>query len=260
MKVKLRKYGRDRRRLMEPLAVRKGLVYDHEALAPGSSPAQIAFQAVGCGADVLSGLRYPDNIPTENRRVGKAVARDVAGRFGGEESRHAAIFLAEAFAVWFEEMTTHEGDSTSAAVHLFLRNLIDEFFPLEERDHDRLTSLREEFRVLETHDVEGRFPANGWYMALRDAEFAEGRDPHTDPELLQVQLRYASYFLRLGTEKYAIAVCVGDDAFEAIAEHLFHPHYSISSAVVGYDLGDLSWWTDCGEAWHECGVRALELP
>jgi hypothetical protein len=66
-------------------------------------------------------------------------------------------------------------------------------------------------------------------------------------------------YLRLTAEKHALELCLGGAAFRSIGEHPFHPHYSTSGAVLEYDLGSLRWWTNYGEVWHECGVRALEL-
>lgn len=244
---------------MEPLADRLGLAYDYEVLAPGSTAPQVALQLVGCGADLLSGLRYPDSVPSANRKLAKTLAKAMAKRFGGDQSRYASIFLAEAFAVWFQETTAHTGDKTSAAVHERLRRLIQDFFPIDPADRDTLESLRGEYQVLDNHQLEGRFPATGWYMAHLDAEFAEGRDPDTDPELLDSQLKYASRYLRLGAEKHALSLCLGPDQFEPIAQDLYHPHYSTGWEVLEYDLGSLKWWTNYAEDWQACGYRALEI-
>jgi hypothetical protein len=248
--VNPRKYGRDRRRLVGPLAERIGLNYDYEVVAPGSTPPQIALRLVGCGADLLSGLRYADSVPTSNRKVAKSVSRTLSKLFGDDRSRYAAAFLAQAFAVWFEETMAHAGDTSSAAVHKRLRCRVQEFFPIKPADQEELESLRGEYQVLDNHDVKGRFPATGWYMAHLDAEFAEGRDPNTDPELRESQLRYASRYLRLGAEKYALALCLEPDRFDPIAEHLFHPHYSTGWEILEYDLASLKWWTNYADEWQ----------
>jgi hypothetical protein len=67
--------GPECRKMMEPLAKRLGLDYTHEVVFPGSSLPQIALQLVFCGADLLSGLRYPDSMPTADAGVAKRTAR-----------------------------------------------------------------------------------------------------------------------------------------------------------------------------------------
>jgi hypothetical protein len=94
MKPNPRKYGRERRELLTPLALRYDLNYNHEVLAPGSSRPQIAFQCVSCGADLLSGLRYPDAVPAADRKAAKSIAKSVAKNFTTEEGRRASVFLA----------------------------------------------------------------------------------------------------------------------------------------------------------------------
>jgi hypothetical protein len=98
VRVNPRKYRREREGLLAPLALRHHLSYLDEVVAPGISPQQIAFQAVCCGADLLSGLRYPDAIPTADRKVAKSIAKLIASRFREEEGRRAAVFLSRAFA------------------------------------------------------------------------------------------------------------------------------------------------------------------
>ena len=93
-------------------------------------------------------------------------------------------------------------------------------------------------------------------MAVTDADFAEGRDPDTDPELIETQLRYASRYLRLSAELRAIAICAGDDAFNSIKDRLFFPHWP-GYEILEYDQGDLSWWSNCAQLWQEAGRRAL---
>jgi hypothetical protein len=108
---------------------------------------------------------------------------------------------------------------------------------------------------MDDHDVSGRVPANGWYMALLDPEFAEGRDPDTDPYLLAVQMRYASLALRLGADCRAIAICAGA-TYQSLERGLFYPYWP-GHEILTYDHGNLSWWTDCAADWHACGERAL---
>jgi hypothetical protein len=93
-------------------------------------------------------------------------------------------------------------------------------------------------------------------MALLDADFADGRDVDTDPELLEIQMRYASRYLRLKAECRAIALCAGDDEFDAIEPQLFSPQWP-GYEILKYDLADLKWWTHTAELWHECGERAV---
>ena len=256
MRVNPRKYGRDREALLGPLALRHKLNYVHEVLAPGSRPPEVAFHLVGCGADLLSGLRYPDAIPTTNRKIAKSAAKMVAQGFREEEGRRASVFLAQAFATWYVEMMSRDGDPRSAAAHQSLRELIQHFFPLDALDIDELESLRAEYRVMDDHNIAGRIPATGYHMALLDPEFAEGRDVDTDPELTEVQLRYASRYLRLGAERRAIAICAGEKAFASLQGELFYaawPGYEI----LEYDIGSLKWWTHYVPDWQRIGQLAL---
>jgi hypothetical protein len=126
MRANPRNYGRERRALLAPLAIRHQLQYDQEVVDPGTSRAQVAFQAVSCGADLLSGLRYADAVPTPDRKVAKSTAKLMAKRFTTEAARRASIFLAQALAVWYVEMMSRSGDATSAAVHDRLRELVQE--------------------------------------------------------------------------------------------------------------------------------------
>jgi hypothetical protein len=256
MRVNPRKYGRERRGLLEPFARSHQLDYSLEVISPGSSPSQIAFQLVGCGADLLSGLMYPDAVPTPDPKVAKTTAKLVARRFRTDAGRRAAVFLAQAMATWFVEMMSRAKEPDSARVHARLGDLIQEFFALDPSELAEIQELRAEYRVMDDHDTTGRLPATGWYVALADPEFAEGRDVDTDPELIDIQSRYASRYLRLGAECRAIAITVGDDAFQSIDPDLFYPHWP-GYEILEYDLGDMSWWNHCAELWHEAGQRAL---
>lgn len=255
-----RKYAADRRALLTPLAVKHGLDYDREVVFPGTDKPHIAFQAVGCGADLLSGLGHADSFPAADRKAAKAGAKAMTQRFVSEEGRRASIFLAQALATWYVEMMNRTDDLPSAKVHSGLRDLVQEFFAIGQEDLDCLAEVRAEYRVMDTHDIEGRIPATGWYKALEDPEFAEGRDPHTDPELIEVQMRFASRYLRLGAERRAIEICLGAEQFDWLRERgLFHPVYVTSGSgnVLDYDLADLEWWIHIAKQWHECGARAL---
>lgn len=118
----------------------------------------------------------------------------MAKRFTTEAARRAWIFLAEALAVWYVEMMSRGGDATSAAVHDRLRKLVQELYLLSGDDLVRFDEVRVECRVMNDHDVADRIPAAGWYMALPDPEFAEGRDPATDEELIEMPMRFASRY------------------------------------------------------------------
>jgi len=254
--VNPRNYGRERRALLTPLAIRHQLEYDREVVYSGTSREAIAFQAVSCGADLLSGLRYADAVPTPDRKVARSTAKLMAQRFTTETARRASIFLAQALAVWYVEMMSRAGDATSAAVHDRLREIVQEFYPLSGDDLACLNEVRVEYRVMDDQDVAGRIPATGWYMALIDPEFAEGRDPATDEGLIEVQMRFASRYLRLKCELRAIALCVGNESYESIEESLFSPYWP-GYEILEYDLADLRWWTHAAALWHECGERAL---
>lgn len=180
----------------------------------------------------------------------------LASRFGSESGRKAAIFLAQAMAAWFVEMMSRSGDQESASVHAKLGDLAQQFFPLADGELAFVGELRAEYRVMDDHDTTGRVPATGWYMALADPDFAEGRDVDSDPELLEVQLRYASRYLRLEAERRAIVLCLGEEALGPIEDQLFPAHWP-GYEILTYDAGDLSWWNHCAEPWHEAGLRAL---
>ena len=242
---------------MTPLAEKYGLDYSLEVVAPGSSAPQIAVQLVSCGTDVLSGLRYPDSVPTADRRVAKAVAKAIQNVFVKGEGRRAAIFLAQAVSILMAEMTARDGEPASSASHTKLGALVQAHFTLDAADRDCLDEMGAEYRVMDDHEIEGRVPATGWYMALNDPEFAEGRDPDTDPELRTVQLRYASRYLRLQAERHAIAICLGDAVFESVAASLFHPQYSTEWEALQYDLADLNWWLGVMDLWRDAGLRAI---
>ncbi len=180
----------------------------------------------------------------------------MARRFGQDEGRHAAGFLAQALATWYIELMSRDADQASAAVHQALRDLLQQFYPLPSADREELESLRAEYRVMDDHNVSGRIPATGYTMALLDPEFAEGRDPDTDPELREAQMRYASRWLRLGAERRAIAICAGDrfDSLEAALLHASCPGHEILT----YDMASLRWWTDCVHEWHQAGQLLLD--
>lgn len=255
MRVDPRRYGRERRRLLEPLALRLKLDYDREVVSPGWDRPHIALQLVGCGADLLSGLCYPDSVPTPHKKVGKSVAKALASRFATDDARHAAVYLAQAMALWFLEGMRRE-DPYSASVHQRLCDLIQQYFPLDPADLSHLDGLRAEYRVMQDHNTAGRHPATGWYMALADPEFAEGRDPDTDPELVESQLRYASRYLRLGAECKAIAICLGERHFGKVEGQLFFPYWP-GWEILEYDIGDLRWWVHTAELWHAAGERLV---
>jgi hypothetical protein len=242
MKPNPRKYDRVRRRLLVPLAQRYRLDYDQQVMYPGSTEPEVAYQLAGCGADLLSALRYSDSVPTVDARTAASVAKLVDRSFGSEGGQHAATFLAQAFAVWMVEMMSRAGDEDSATTHAMLRDLVQEFFPIDASDLERIEELRAEYRVLDTHEIAGRHPATGWYMAQLDADFAEGRDPATDPDLIQTQLRYASRYLRLRAECRAIEICSGS-AYEAIATHLVYPPYWAGHEMLLFDRTSMAWWT-----------------
>jgi hypothetical protein len=249
---------------MEPLARQLGFNFDIETLRPGVSREQIAFALLGCGADLLSGLRYPDAVPTEDRQLAKQLAQTVHKQFAHDEGRHAASFLAQACGIWLHEIMLLHDDPLSAEINLSLVGILDDISPLADVDRAALGEARAEYRVIHTRETGGRFHATGWYMAQADAEFAEGRDPHSDPELLGSQRRYASQYLRLKSEVHAIGICAGSATG---ATELFN-EYSTSFAVLEHDSGSMSWWTHCAESWNHAGQlfyanhveRARSLP
>jgi hypothetical protein len=252
------KYGKDRRALLSPLAARHGLDYDTEEVFPGARPVQTALQLVGCGADLLSGLRYPDQIPTTNRKVGKSTAKLVARRFGEDQGRRAAIFLAQAFAVSYVELMTRAGEPASARIHQQLRDRIQRFFPLDGPDQQALLGLRAEYKVMEDHDIAGRFPATGYYMALSDPTFSDAETVDDDPRLVEAQEMYASRYLRLEAERHAMAICLGDEDWSAAEQDLFTPYWP-GYEILEYDLKDKSWWTGVAERWSRVGGIALGM-
>lgn len=256
MRPNPRKYGPARRAIMTPLAGRYQLDYNLEVLQPGSRPEQIAFQLVCCGADLLSGLCDRDSVPTTNRKVARSVAKSVSRSFATDSGRHAATFLSQAMAHLMGETMAHNDQPESAAAHAKLGELIQKYFPLDSANRNRLEGLRSEYRVIDDHEIEGRFPATGWYMAMADPEFAKGRDPHTDPELLATQTRYASRYLRLGAERQAIAICLGERDFGVIEPSLLVP-YEAGYEILEYDQPDLTSWLHCAEVWQEAGLRAV---
>jgi hypothetical protein len=258
VKVNPRKYGPERRTLLEPLAHAHGLDYDRETAFQGARPVQTAFLLVGCGADVLSGLRYADAIPTTNRKLARATAKAVARRFREEQGRHAAVFLSQAFGTWYVEQMSQHGDATSAAIHHHLRDLIQQFFPLGDTDRELLEALRDEYRVMVDHDMSGRMPVTGYHTALIAPTFAEGRAVDDAPELVKAQERYASRYLRLLAERRAIALCVGEREFSARRSEFLQPSWP-GYEVLEYDAGSLSWWTNSASDWQRIGSLALGL-
>ena len=252
-----RSYPKARRELLAPVPTELGLQYEAETLAPGASREQIAYQLVACGADILSALRYPDAITTTSRKIATATAKSVADAFGRDSGRRAARFMAASNAVWNIEMQSLAGEDGSASVHRALSDLLDQIFPMAAQDIEELDLLRGEYHVIYDHNIAGRHPATGWYMALLDPEFAEGRDVDTDPQLQEVQRRYASRYLRLGAERRAIAICLGDDAYESVAASLLPSDWP-GYEILAFDSASLSWWTNCAEGWRDCGLRALE--
>lgn len=249
------------RKLLSPLAAKHGLSYDIELLEPGNDAAQNAFHFVYCGASLLSFFTEPDGFPSEGKRVKKRGAKWMRRDFGNLGGQEAAIFLAQALAIFLAEMTKQHGHSGDADISLYFRDLIQKHYPLNEAATDRLEECRTEFRTRETFEVRPdvartKLGGTGYHLALLDRGFLDGMHPEEDPQMVDAQKRHASQYLRGKASLAAIEMVLGPKRFSSVQDDLF-PVVGPSWEALSYDLQSLTWWGDVAKEWRRFGQIAI---
>ena len=250
--------GRLRRQLLEPLAEARRLSYDLELLEPTSAPGdprdRAGYRLVCCGGDVLLGAAYPDGFPATGRTAKRGV-KALTRAFGEEEAREAATMLAHALASMLYEMLKHRAPE-DASVHLQMRDLIESVYPLQPGLLDVVDTTRIEYRTFETHDVRDWIRqaggGTGYHRAL-----LSGDDPDADPELVEIQERYAGAYLRAWAMLHAIRHTIGAAEYAKLDDHLLHPD-RLDFEVLVQQAGDLSVWNDVAERWTSEARFALD--
>ena len=170
-------------------------------------------------------------------------------------------FLTQALATFLAENTRAAGHRTDAEISLQLRDLIQEFYPLDDAMLERLEECRTEYRTRETYEVqpdvsEGPQSPSGYHLALLDPAFLGGMHPEEDPDMVAAQQRHASKYFRGMANLVAIELVLGQKRFAAVEENLF-PAVGTSYAALGYDLAGLTWWVDVAKEWQGFAHLAL---
>jgi hypothetical protein len=184
---------------------------------PGNSPAERAFHLLSCGFDMLLVVLGPDGFPSLHSRTRKRGSKWVRQRLPWQGAAGAGV-MARAVPALLAAMGGRIGDDAEGGAepvvdpqfHLALKRSVDDFFSAPGkavlqlpftgfpdkavlRELDQCTA---EFAVLESGKpreevARGERPANRYSLALLN-----GEDPHTDPELVEMQRRYArDYFI-----------------------------------------------------------------
>jgi hypothetical protein len=200
---------------------------------------------VSCGGDLLLGAAYPDGFPATGRAAKRGV-KALARAFGEEEAREAATMLAHAMANMLHEMLKDQAPG-DAGVHLQMHDLIESVYPLHPSLLELVDTTRIEYRTLETHHVRDWIRqaggGTGYHRAL-----LRGDDPDADPELVDIQERYAGAYLRAWAMLHAIRHTIGVAEYAKLEDHVLHPDLLDPEALV-QQAGDLSVWTDVAERW-----------
>lgn len=151
-----------------------------------------------------------------------------------------------------------------ADAHLRILNLIDDHYPLDQEALDLVEQCRAEFRVMDTHEVpqevrSGYAMATAYHLALLDPPSPDSTNPDDDPELVNIQTRYASRYLRGMAGLIAIKMTIGDDGYAAIIDKLFNPASSDFDAFA-HDAGEEAWWNRLAVEWGTYAEMTLTPP
>lgn len=197
---------------------------DHEAdyARPGNSPPERAFQLLSCGFDLF--LVIADSaLPTLDRGARRSGRRWIRENLI-HKGAYAAGFMARSASTLLaltRGRLSDDGDDASEAIvdpeyHRMLTRSIEDFYPKLKKgprqQADPLENCVVEFEVMEKHEprekvASGDEPATQYSMAL-----LRGEVPHEDPELVEMQRRYARDFFihRASLSAMRISLEVGD--------------------------------------------------
>jgi hypothetical protein len=243
-----------RRALLSELASRQGLDYDTEALSPGTSPEQHAYHFVSCGADLLIALTRPESIPSKSKRTRKQVAKAIGANIESRRAQEAAVFLAHAMACLLCEAHEDARHPDEAALHLAFRGLVHDSYPIPETTIALVEDCRAEHRVMDTHEVRREVAiavesGTGYHRALLDPDFLGGRNPDEDPDLREIQERYANSYLRGRAVLTALRLVLGDAEFAVVEPKLLGPG-ALETERLAMELGEASDWNFVAERWY----------
>ena len=251
--------GLIRRAILTPLAASRGLDYELESMAPGTSEAAQAYGFVSCGAELLLGLTYAEGFPSKDRRATKRGVKWVIQGATGTGAQTAAVLLAQAMALELEIVMRRVGDNNSADLHRGFRELIQRLYPLSGRDLEHVESLDKYHRVMDTHEVpdEGRaLSPTGYVWALVDPSHDAHADPDADEDLVESHTRFADAYLRSTAELYAIELVVGEKRYAELEPKLLMP-LSMDYERLIQQHSELVQWVSVGKSWQEHGKRVL---
>jgi hypothetical protein len=251
--------GLIRRAILTPLAASRGLDYEMEFMAPGSSEAAQAYGFVSCGAELLLGFTYAEGFPSKDRRATKRGVKWVLGGVSGEGAQLAAVLLAQAMALDLEIALRRSGNEESADLQRGFRELIQRVYPLSGQDLEHLESLNLYHRIMETHEVPERvraLPPTGYVWALVDPSHEAYPDPDADEHLVETHTIFANSYLRSMANLYAIELIVGEKRYAELEPKLLTPA-SIDYEILVQQQSELVQWVSVAEQWRKHAERVL---
>ena len=154
--------------------------------------------------------------------------------------------LAQAMASMLYEMLKHR-EPEDARVHLQMRDLIDSVYPLNPSLLDLVDATRIEYRTFETHHVRDWIRQAGGGTGYHQALLG-GDDPDADPELVDVQERYAGAYLRAWAMLNAIRHTIGVAEYAKLEDRVLHRDV-LDPEMLVQQSGDLSVWTSVSKQW-----------
>ena len=251
--------GLIRRAILTPLAASRGLDYEMEFMAPGSSEAAQAYGFVSCGAELLLGFTYAEGFPSKDRRATKRGVKWVLEGTSGEGAQLAAVLLAQAMALDLEIAVRRSGNEESADLQRGFRELIQRVYPLSGQDLEHLESLNLYHRIMETHEVPERvraLPPTGYVWALVDPSHEAYPDPDADEHLVETHTIFANSYLRSMANLYAIELIVGEKRYAELEPKLLTPA-SIDYEILVQQQSELVQWVSVAEQWRKHAERVL---
>jgi hypothetical protein len=251
--------GLIQRAILTPLAASRGLDYEMEFMAPGSSEAAQAYGFVSCGAELLLGLTYAEGFPSKDKRTTKRGVKWLVEGAPGDGAQTAAVLLSQAMALSLEITTRRSGNEESANLQRGFRELIQRVYPLNDRDLGRLESLSTYHRIMETHDVPDEARAllpTGYVWALVDPSHEAHADPDADENLVETHTTFADGYLRSMANLYAIELVVGEKRYAELEPKLLMPA-SMDYERLVQQQAELVQWVSVAEQWHKHGERTL---
>jgi len=219
--------------------------YELELLEPSRGEKSQVFHMVECGAWLLIDMRDPLGFPGSSKRVSRRGAKYVDRNLGTEQGAAAAVFLSRTFAAYMEEVMTRAGHPDQAEYHRNAAMLEQKYLPIPDDLLAEIDRAKDEFRRLDTREPPA-MPANGFHLALLDPEHG---DPD-DPELIEVQLRFANKYFRFEAERTALRIALKPRQFAKPEDDLLHS-FSWSYERLEWDLVSLGNWAETAEKWGE---------